>query len=136
MRIITDSAQVEEDFFNNYHSYADHLQFMTHLAELHPKNAEVIVAGYSGQGHPITGIHIYGRAGKGKRPAVIFHGTVHAREWITTMTTQYFAWSLLGNHTTNPRIEAYVDKYDFYIFPVVNPDGTSSTMHSRFCLRS
>ena len=96
---------------------------MNQLVDLNPKNAEIVVAGKSGQDRPITGIHIYGHAGKGNRPAVIFHGTVHAREWITTMTTQYFSWYLLKNYVTNSQIQAYVDKYDFYIFPVVNPDG-------------
>ncbi|CAE6411556.1 unnamed protein product, partial [Rhizoctonia solani] len=37
--------------------------------------------------------------------------------------TEQIAYSLLSNYTTSPTIKSYVDKYDFYIFPVVNPDG-------------
>lgn len=33
------------------------------------------------------------------------------------------AFNLLSNYATDATIKAYVDKYDFYIFPVVNPDG-------------
>ena len=47
-----------------------------------------MTAGTSIQGNPITGIHIYGSSGKGVKPAVLFHGTVHAREWITTLVSQ------------------------------------------------
>ena len=37
--------------------------------------------------------------------------------------TEYFAFNLLTNYASNTEIRGFVDKYDFYIFPVVNPDG-------------
>ncbi|KAF8464869.1 hypothetical protein BDZ91DRAFT_243674 [Kalaharituber pfeilii] len=117
------AAAADITFFNNYHPYSEHLTFLKKLVARYPTRAEIITAGNSAQGRPITGIHIFGGAGKGNRPAIIFHGTVHAREWITTMVNQYFAYYLLTNYASNPQIKAYVDKYDFYIFPVVNPDG-------------
>jgi hypothetical protein len=40
----------------------------------------------------LTGIHIWGSGGKGSKPAVVIHGNVHAREWITSMTTEYAAY--------------------------------------------
>jgi carboxypeptidase A4 len=70
-------------YFNAYHAYADHLQFLTDLVASYPSNAELVVAGNSGQGRPITGIHFYGSGGKGSKPAIVLHGTVHAREWVT-----------------------------------------------------
>ena len=48
-------------------------------------NTEIVVAGNSAGKLPITGIHIFGNSGKGKKPAIILHGTVHAREWIATL---------------------------------------------------
>ncbi|KAF8428088.1 hypothetical protein EV426DRAFT_543859 [Tirmania nivea] len=115
-------STVGSTFFNAYHPYAEHLQLMDDLVAQFPDHAEIVVAGNSEQGRPITGIHIWGSAEKGSRPAVIFHGTSHAREWISTMTTQYFSWYLLSNYGSG-LTKDYVDKYDFYIFPVVNPDG-------------
>jgi len=38
---------------------------------------------------------------------------------------EYFADTLISGYATNETLKAYVDKYDFYIFPVVNPDGFS-----------
>ncbi len=39
------------------------------------------------------------------------------------MVVEYFAYTLLLNSTTSPEIEGFLDTYDYYIFPVVNPDG-------------
>ena len=72
-------------WFDAYHSYADHVQFLKDLQATYPANSEIVVAGNSLQGRSIIGIHLYGEGGKGSKPAVVFHGTVHAREWITTM---------------------------------------------------
>jgi len=98
---------------------------MSELVAKFPDHAEIVVAGDSEQSRPITGIHIWGSGRKGSRPAVIFHGTAHAREWISTMTNQYFSWYLLNNYASG-LTKTYMDKYDFYIFPIVNPDGKST----------
>ncbi|KAF8749268.1 Carboxypeptidase [Rhizoctonia solani] len=95
-----------------------------------PNNAKVVTSGTSYEGRTITGINIYGSSGSGTKPAVIFHGTVHAREWIGTLVTEQIAYSLLSNYTTSSTIKSYVDKYDFYIFPIVNPDGFAYTQSS------
>lgn len=134
-------------FFNSYHPYAEHVQFLRDLVAKYPGNAEIVTSGTTVQGRAITGIHIWGSGGKGSKKAVVFHSTVHAREWITTMVclsnrilcnarlitdillqvSQYTAYYLLTNYATNAKVKAYVDKYDYYVFPVVNPDGTSTT---------
>jgi murein tripeptide amidase MpaA len=110
-------------WFNSYHAYSDHIQFLRDLQASYPSNSEIVTAGNSLNGNPITGIHFYGSSGKGAKPAVVFHGTVHAREWIGSMVVEYMAYNLLTNYATNTEIKSFVDTYDFYIFPVVNPDG-------------
>jgi murein tripeptide amidase MpaA len=117
------SAMANITWFNNYHAYADHLTFLNELRTQFPSNARVVTSGSSLQGRAITGIHLYGSSGGGARPGIIFHGTVHAREWITTMTVEYFAWTLLSGYASSTEIKGFLDKYDFYLFPVVNPDG-------------
>ncbi|KAK2024406.1 zinc carboxypeptidase [Colletotrichum zoysiae] len=109
-------------WFNSYHAYADHLKFLNDMVSSYPNNAEIVTSGKSLQGNAITGIHIHG-ATKGTKPAVVFHSTVHAREWISTMANEYIAWTLLSKYSSDSEIKGFVDKYDFYIFPVVNPDG-------------
>lgn len=80
-------AAVNTTWYRAYHSYADHLSYLRSLAAQYPSNAEIATSGSSLQGNTITGLHIYGSAGPGVNPAVVFHGTVHAREWITTMVS-------------------------------------------------
>lgn len=72
-------------WFNAYHSYADHKAWLSQLATQFPARSRLVTAGRSYQGQAISGIHIFGKSGGGRRPAVIVHSTVHAREWITTV---------------------------------------------------
>lgn len=73
-------------WFDAYHPYAQHLEWLSHLAGQFPAHSRLVTAGQSYQGRNISGIHIFGHSGGGHRPAVIMHSTVHAREWITTVT--------------------------------------------------
>lgn len=136
-----------ESWFTAYHSYADHLAFLKDLQSSFPGQSEIFTAGSSFQGRALTGIHIWGSGGKGSKPAVVLHGTIHAREWISTMvrtnpkpipvfrgldnqcseqTTEYLAYQLLAKYSSDSAIKSVVDKYDFYITPVANPDGMCS----------
>ncbi|OAL43810.1 hypothetical protein IQ07DRAFT_288497 [Pyrenochaeta sp. DS3sAY3a] len=108
-------------WFNSYHSIADHWQWLIDLAAAYPANSEIISAGSSVEGRDIKGIHIWGSGGKGSKKGVVWHGTVHAREWITTMVVEYATYQILTS--TDPTVAGYKDTYDFYIFPIVNPDG-------------
>jgi len=62
-------------WFNSYHAYADHLQFLRDLVASFPTQAEIVTAGTSSGGRPITGIHFWGSGGKGSKPAIVLHGT-------------------------------------------------------------
>ncbi|KAF2258954.1 hypothetical protein CC78DRAFT_525474 [Lojkania enalia] len=117
------AAVPSETWFTAYHPYADHITFLRDLQSGFTSQSEIITTGTSVQGRTLTGIHIWGSGGKGSKPAVLFHGTVHAREWISTMTVEYMAWQLLTKYSTNSTVKAMVDKFDFYIIPIVNPDG-------------
>ncbi|ODA83571.1 hypothetical protein RJ55_02085 [Drechmeria coniospora] len=110
-------------WFNSYHAYSDHLQFLRDLQASHASNSEIVTSGNSLQGNAITGIHFWGSSGKANKPAIVLHGNVHAREWITSMVVEFFANALLDGLKSGGEIQALVDKYDFYFFPIVNPDG-------------
>lgn len=85
MSDVSSLAAINTTWFTAYHSYADHLSYIRNLAAKYPNNAAIATSGTSLQGNTITGIQIFGSSGAGVKPAVVFHGTVHAREWITTM---------------------------------------------------
>lgn len=67
-------------YFNSYHSWAEHNQFLVDLQASFPSNSELFTVGTSVEGRTIRGIRLWGTA-KGKK-AVVWHGTVHAREWL------------------------------------------------------
>lgn len=124
---LTTRAVPAESWFTAYHSYNDHLQFLRDLQGGFTSNSAIITVGTSVQGRTLTGIQIWGSGGRGSKPAIVIHGTVHAREWISTMTTEYFAWQLLTKYSSDAAVKALVDKFDFYITPIVNPDGFAYT---------
>ncbi|KAI2081902.1 hypothetical protein LOZ36_006102 [Ophidiomyces ophidiicola] len=117
VRSLSSGVNATDDWFSAYHSFADHLNWLKDLQKQHASNSEIITVGNSPEGRPIQGIHIWGSQ-KGK-PAVVWHGTTHAREWITTMVVEYMTNSLF----TDSAAKAMLEKFDFMIFPVVNPDG-------------
>lgn len=78
---------INTTWFSAYHSYSDHLSYLTGLQTRYPDNVRSATSGTSLQGNVITGIQIYGSAGPGVNPAIVFHGTVHAREWVTTLVS-------------------------------------------------
>ncbi|KAF5005055.1 hypothetical protein FDECE_8471 [Fusarium decemcellulare] len=109
-------------WFDSYHSYEDHKAYFESLHETFPDNSEIVSTGTSYEGRDIWGIHFWGADGPGK-PAVLWHGTVHAREWIAAPVIEYLTLQLIQGYGSNGNITKFVDDYDFWVFPFVNPDG-------------
>lgn len=42
---------------------------------------------------------------------------------MTFQTVEYMANELITKYSSDSTIKAVVDKYDFYVFPIVNVDG-------------
>ena len=70
-------------WYDSYHPYEDHIQYFRDLQAAIPNNSEWVSTGTSYEGRDLYGIHIWGADGPGK-PVVLYHATVHAREWIAT----------------------------------------------------
>lgn len=78
------AAIPDQSYFEAYHSWEEHGQFLEDLSGAFADNSETFVAGQSLEGRDMRGIHLYGSGGPGKT-AIVWHGNVHAREWITSM---------------------------------------------------
>lgn len=50
---------------------------------------------------------------------------MHAREWISGATSTYILNELLTS--TDPAVRDIAENFDWYIFPVTNPDGYAYT---------
>ncbi|KAF1957225.1 hypothetical protein CC80DRAFT_535135 [Byssothecium circinans] len=119
-------------WFDTYHAYADHLQYWDDLVAAFPENSEKFSIGKSFENRTIWAYHLHGkqvedRSAKGgstDKPVILWHATVHAREWISTMVIEYLAYQLIdGYKTGNANATAFLDYYDFYLVPFHNPDG-------------
>ncbi|KAL2194701.1 hypothetical protein P885DRAFT_42468 [Corynascus similis CBS 632.67] len=110
-------------WFKHYHTYQAHVEYLHSLSKTYRSLSRTIIAGKSFERRPIEGVHVFGRPGPGVNPAVVFFGTIHAREWITTMVTEYIAYNLLQQYSKDKDVQQTIDSFDFYIFPIVNPDG-------------
>ncbi|KAL7625942.1 hypothetical protein AAE478_002711 [Parahypoxylon ruwenzoriense] len=111
------------EWFDAYHAYSDHLTYLKDLQSSFSSNSELITAGKSFEGRDIQGIHLWGSGGKDSKPAIYFHGNVHAREWISSKVVEYVTYQLVANYENDTTIKGFLDNYDFYILPIVNPDG-------------
>lgn len=64
----------------------------------------------------------------GDKPAVWIDGGIHAREWITPAVVTFMLKQLIEDL---PAGDAdLLDKVDWYVLPVVNPDGYEHTRSS------
>ncbi|KZL80746.1 zinc carboxypeptidase [Colletotrichum incanum] len=111
-------------WFDSYHAYDDHIQYWKDLHAAFPNNSEWLDIGSSYEGRKIFGLRLWGGEDTGTKPVVLWHGTVHAREWITTLTVEYLTYKLIDGYKSGDRnVTAFFDAYDFYIVPFHNPDG-------------
>lgn len=114
-----------QDFFLGYHPYdgiGGVTWYLDELAARYPTLATKFDIGTTLQGRTIWGIRVTGGLNPSK-PAVVYFGCEHAREWITTTTPSYLARHLLENYGTDPAITDLVDNVEFYLIPVFNVDG-------------
>lgn len=103
--------------WTRYYNLDDINKWLDDLIRTHSE-ASQIIGGVSHEGRSIKGIKI--SHGPGRR-AVFVEGGIHAREWISPATVNYITYQLL--YSSNEDIKSFARDYDWYIFPVTNPDG-------------
>ncbi|NJP32600.1 M14 family metallopeptidase [Micromonospora thermarum] len=103
---------------------------ITATAARYPRLTKVETIGRSVQGKPILAVKVTKDAKKvrdGKRPAVLYASTQHAREWITPEMTRRLMHHVLDNYGSDPEITRLVDTTELWFLPVANPDGYDHT---------
>ncbi|XP_030846991.1 metallocarboxypeptidase A-like protein MCYG_01475 [Strongylocentrotus purpuratus] len=64
---------------------------------------------------------------QGNKPIAYIQGGIHAREWVSQATMMGLVKQLIDGYNTNYKVKAMLDTFDWYIVPVLNPDGYSYT---------
>ncbi len=113
----------EADFSGNYHTYAEIESFIDDAVANYPTFVQKVEFGETLQNRKMWGVRITGPTSPAFKPAVLYHGGQHAREWITVATCCYLIDHLLANYGTDPEITDLVDRVQWYILPIMNPDG-------------
>jgi len=105
--------------FDQYYRYDEINAYLQELAVNYPQLVTLESIGKSYQGRDMVVIKI-SSGGGGTRPVILVDGGIHAREWVAPGMALYIINQLVEKNATN---SALTDAVDWYILPVLNPDG-------------
>ncbi|KAE9421748.1 hypothetical protein Angca_007260, partial [Angiostrongylus cantonensis] len=109
--------------FGEYHSYDHIVLWLEEIERFYPDKARVINIGTTEEGRSIKGIKIGTDVHQTDKRVVWIDGGIHAREWAAVHTVIYIIDRLIADYETDPLVRRAVDQLNFYLFPVLNPDG-------------
>lgn len=98
---------------------------MDSLVKKYPDIVSPLNAGQSFGGVPLKGVRL---SHKPNNTAVFVEGGIHAREWISPATSTFILNQLLTS--TDPKVQDIASNFDWFFFPVINPDGYKYTFES------
>jgi murein tripeptide amidase MpaA len=111
--------------FHTYGEYHEMIAYMKDVVQKYPNIAQLrSIGGITVDGNQIYMMKIGNKNAKTvNRRAVWVDGGIHAREWASPHVVMYLINTLTSEYSRNETIRRYVDNLDFYLTPVVNPDG-------------
>jgi hypothetical protein len=120
--------------FNVWKSYDEpggYRDQMHALASKYPGVTKLVRIGTTLQGREILALKVtQGARGQrdGRRPAVLFSATQHAREWIATEIDRRLMYHYIeGWANDDPQIKKLLQSTELWFVPVMNPDGYQYT---------
>jgi hypothetical protein len=124
-----DSPNPFYDVFRTYSEPGGIADELAGLAQRYPNDAKLVRIGTSGRGKPILALKVTRDAPEvadGARPAVLYSGVNHAREWIAAETARRMpTWFL--EHRDEPGTRELLDRAELWFLPIQNPDGYDYT---------
>ncbi|CAH8601491.1 unnamed protein product [Schistosoma curassoni] len=101
-----------------YKSFSEIVQYLNQLSQTRPYMT-VEDFGYTAEGRPMKGVTI---SSDSTRPIIWIDAGIHAREWIAPAT----ALSII-NKLMRPSGQTLLKHFQFFIVPLMNPDGYEYT---------
>ncbi len=109
---------------NKYYSYNETVEYLYKLQEKYPNLIKVQSIGKSWEERDIILATIsLDVVTADNKPALLYTGTIHAREWIGNELAVKFIDYIVKNYQFDPRLSNTLDKSTLYIVPCLNPDG-------------
>ena len=99
-------------------------------AAAHPGLVKLVTIGSTVRGVPIQAVKVTRGArteSDGHRPAVLYAGAQHAREWITPEMTRRLMHHVIDGYGTDPTLTNLLNTTELWFLPVANPDGYDFT---------
>ncbi len=119
--------------YDAYRSYSEPGGIADELRETaaaYPEITKLVTIGQSVNGQDILALKVSKNATilkDGKRPAVLYAGAQHAREWITPEMVRRLMHHYLEGYGTDAELTGLVDTTELWFLPVANPDGYDFT---------
>ena len=107
-----------------YMSYQESLDFLYKMEKSYPDLIEIIKIGTTFEGRDIVLAKISKNVETAdEKPAMLFTGSVHAREWIGHELALKFIEYVATNQDVDPELEKSLNESTIYMVPCLNPDG-------------
>jgi len=109
---------------DGYHDCDQVESILGQLQAAFPNIALMVNLGISHYDRPIWGLKVSDNVALGEdEPAIMFNGLHHARELISTEVVLDTAQYLTTMYGADPNVTRWVDNWEIWLIPVVNPDG-------------
>ena len=122
-------------FFRDYQPLSVITPWLRLLRSLFPTHVRLVSIGTSYEGRDIPALRVGVHPTNSEKPSerrktIIVAGGSHAREWISTSTVNYVAYSFVTAYGRDRDITKLLEKFDFLFIPTLNPDGYAYTWES------
>jgi hypothetical protein len=107
-----------------YTTYQETITFIEQCMAAHPYLIRLQTIGMTWEQRPIVLVTIsldveYAQ----NKPALLYTGTIHAREWIGNELSIKFIDYVIKNYRFNPKLKEALTRNTLYMVPCLNPDG-------------